>query len=297
MTNTDAGDCLLVGAARSGTSLACSLLNQQPNVVALDEPYHRADIEASDPRDFPEFVTTELARQRCHITKTGRATSTVVGSGIGNHYDNPRSGPRKRLAKLGEITVDVEPSALRLVVKHTLIFAAHIEALSARMPVFALIRNPLAVLLSWNSIDADYRLGQVPGYVRQHVPDLVLRLSDIDDRLTRQVELLDWHYQQFDTILDDSAVIRFEDIVATDGANLAHVIAPHAEPSSTASPTRPPTPNSAPVEIRDADRDGSHDAKLVEALVNRLGRSPGHHLRYYSTSDIESLADDVADRG
>lgn len=276
----EAPDCLLVGPARSGTTLACALLNKRQNVLALDEPYRRSAIQAIGPDDIARFVSSELLRQRRRIERTGRAESTVVDSSLGNHYrtaDRPQQPgeTRERLAKLGELaapTDDVEN--LRLVVKHTFLFAANVDLLATEHSMYALVRNPLAVLLSWNSIDADYRLGRVPGYVRHHAPELVRRLAEIEDRLTRQVELLSWHFARFDRLAEDHAVIRYEDIVASNGRCLDRIAAGAAE----AGPT-----------IRDGNIRPA-DPRLVEQLTDRLSLTGGPLRQHYRPADIAELA-------
>jgi hypothetical protein len=69
-------------------------------------------------------------------------------------------------------------------------FTALLPILAQRFPVFAMVRNPLAVLASWNSVDIPAKQGRVPK-AEIYDQDLVHRMSSIDDRLDRQLSLLD----------------------------------------------------------------------------------------------------------
>jgi hypothetical protein len=150
------------------------------------------------------------------ILNHNKAVSTkLINGGLGNHYGSADSrGVRKRQVELGTIHVskDLSPD-FNLIVKHTLPFTAIIKELIEKFPTYVLLRNPLAILMSWNSIDAAYREGRIQPYAVALTGDLQERLLH-SDRLQRQVSLLEWHFEQY-LLVDPSNLIRYEDVLAS----------------------------------------------------------------------------------
>jgi hypothetical protein len=207
---------ILVAPARSGSTWVCSLLNELPNTVALDEPYARSDIKGLSIAGFIDIVEKSFATQRQMILKRKQAISTrLINGGLGNHYGNADSrGIRKRQVEIGTIDVNkILCPDFNLIVKHTLPFTATIRELMKKFPTYVLLRNPLAILISWNSIDAAYREGRIQPYAAALTGDLPKRLTS-SDRLQRQVNLLEWHFEQY-LHVDPGRLIRYEDVLAS----------------------------------------------------------------------------------
>ncbi len=109
-----------------------------------------------------------------------------------------------------------------LVIKHNSAFAALLEGLVRRFPVYALIRNPLAALTSWSSVDPGPQSGHASAAERLD-SNLRAKLATIDDDLDRQIYLLGWFYEQFHRYLPEHAIIRYESVVESDGRALSVV--------------------------------------------------------------------------
>ncbi len=219
-------NAILVGPARSGTTLACSLLNKLPDVVALDEPFERQGLQQLAGSDaFLAIVDRQFTSQRVMIETTGEALSTLSeGGSLANHYatESATATLRKRQVVLDKMRGVSKTGDFKLIIKHTLPFTAQLDQLSERYETFVLVRNPLAILASWNSIDAAYREGMIQPYVQPLADDdLLKRLAGIDDRLERQVDLLEWHFDQYRPALRKAHIVRYEDIVETGGRALA----------------------------------------------------------------------------
>jgi hypothetical protein len=71
------------------------------------------------------------------------------------------------------------------------LFSSLLPLLAQRFPRYAIVRNPLSVLASWNSVDYKVREGHSRG---AELYDEVLRgeLASTDDRVSRQLLLLSW---------------------------------------------------------------------------------------------------------
>ncbi len=209
---------LLTGIPRSGTTLCCHLLNQLPNVLALHEPMSPADFCAEKGRaaacqqvlDFADTV-----RQQVH--DQGKARSSHRDGKI---PDNPieeqslRSGLRKPNIAQGEIDVSSRhlTKGFSLVIKHNALFTALLPELQESLPVYAVIRNPLAVLCSWSSVDLPVNRGRIPaGEKFDH--QLKKKLDDCDDCLDRQLILLDWMFGIFNKYIEKDNILRYEEVV------------------------------------------------------------------------------------
>ena len=69
-------------------------------------------------------------------------------------------------------------------------------------------------------------------------PDLAIALARIDDRVDRQFFLLSWFFRHFCDDLPDGAFLRYEDMVASNGAALAAVVVPCRRPIRPLRPVR-----------------------------------------------------------
>jgi hypothetical protein len=251
---------LITGLPRSGTTLVCELLNELPDTVALDEP---------TVTDHPSSVIDDLLRQaRESLLTRGRAVSTHVGGRVqaAKWSDEP---VRRPLADVGEIRIDkpLSPSFL-LVVKHTGRFTAVLESLAARYRVYAVVRNPLGLLLSWQTVALPVADGHVSA--EQVDPDLAAALAQIPDRVDRQLHILDWFFERYRSLLPPASVIRYESIVSSGGRALSVVT------SAAAALDRG-------LENRNGRWLGAPD------LAERLLASDGAYWSFYTKESVESL--------
>jgi hypothetical protein len=135
------------------------------------------------------------------------------------------------------------------------------------------IRNPLSVLASWNSIAVPVQDGHAPGAERIDGA-LARALAGIDDRLARQLFLLSWFYEKYDRLLPRGAILRYEDTIASGGKSLAP-ITPLAE--RLAEPLRSKNANEV------------YDEKLMHGLGEALLRADGAFWRFYSRESVGQL--------
>jgi len=278
---------LLTGISRGGTTLACELLNRLPDVRALDEPM--------DPNQLVREATLDDGRsldavrilagigkfaeeQRGSILQRGVALSLNIEGGVlGERVSDARDehGLRVLMGRRGEIPVDPPASPdFKLVIKHPVAFTALLPILSDRFEVFAVVRNPLAVLASWESVPFAQREGRL-GLRPQIAPELAARLEETEDRLERQLLLLDWFFTCYASTLARERVVRYEDIISTGGAALAPLAASAAELR-------------VKLESRNMARvyDRAHMRQLGSILLDREG---SQWLAYYTHAEIGTL--------
>ena len=285
-------DVLLAGVPRSGTTLTCELLNLVADTVALDEPMRARTLTgdpppgpvprpAADPPDR-SLVCDEIERflneTRASIAADGTAVSQQVeGRVLGGKYaDDGGDGPRTALASKGEVRIDKALSdSFLLAIKHTGAFTALLDKLVERFRVYAVVRNPLAVLCSWQTVPFPGRDGHHP--VAERIdPSLGRALAAIDDRVSRQLHLIDWFFERYAALLDERQVLRYEQIVESGGSALAVVT---EQASSLAEP----------LENRNASP--AYDRAALRELGERLLEADGAWWRFYERNSVVELVD------
>jgi hypothetical protein len=226
---------LLTGISRGGTTLACELLNRLPDVRALDEPMDpnrliraaaRDGGRSLDPMSIRAGIERFADEQRRSILTRGMAlTLHVDGRVLGARVSDERDvdGLRMQMATRGEIPLGPPVSAdFTLVIKHPVAFTALLPILTRSFAVFAIVRNPLAVLASWESVPFLQREGRL-GLLPALAPETASWLDAIEDRLERQLALLGWFFESYASALARERVIRYEDVVASGGAALSPI--------------------------------------------------------------------------
>lgn len=217
---------ILTGLPRSGTTLTCHLLNKLPNSVALHEPLIPLDLAGYERSNIVEIILKYFAAQRDQILQTGTAVSKSFG---GQVPDNPMAGidPKtgKRIRVLDGRLVQIDKQLAQdfcLAIKQPAFFTAILKDLVAvdLLSCFALIRNPLSVLLSWNSVEMPVSRGRVPA-AEAFAPELKSNLEQIENVYDRQIFLLDWFFQQYLTYLPAKQILFYETTIQTAGRSLA----------------------------------------------------------------------------
>jgi hypothetical protein len=152
-------------------------------------------------------------------------------------------------------------------------FTALLPILAQRFPAFAMVRNPLAVLASWNSVDIPAKQGRVPK-AEIYDQDLVHRMSSIDDRLDRQLSLLDWWCERFEQFLPRDHTIRYKDLVASGGRALAAVV---------------PAAGGLDEPLSERNANDIYDREDVARVGKRLLESEGAYWHFYSRESVVDL--------
>ena len=214
---------LLTGLPRSGTTLVCALLNEFPNTVALAEPLQ---LERHGDRlravlEIDEFLKT--ARHQALTAKT--AISKHVNGVIPDNWVAPpttKPGLRQVLEDRGPIRLDKTLSSdFHLFVKHPAEFTALADLLIPRYPLVALIRHPLSVLASWQTVDMPVNRGRMP-MAETFQPELEALLALEENCLRRQVRLIGWAFNRYSTF-PANRIVRYEDLLANPTATLSRL--------------------------------------------------------------------------
>ena len=273
---------LLSGVPRSGTSLCCRLAGELPDTVALSEPIRRKAFGGMDtPHGACARIGDFAGQARARILAERRAPSVQVGGRLDDNRTASRhtdAGLRRLRGERGEIAIDKPLSArFTLLIKHNALFAALLPRLTESFSCLALVRNPLSVLASWQTVDLPVHRGRIPAG-EELDRELHRALEREPEVLGRQLIVLDWFFGQFHAHLDPENIIRYEDVVETGGLalfrRLGHACAP-------------------PAELTSRNHTALYDESMIDTLMGALLDSGGHWTRFYSREDYERVADRI----
>lgn len=292
---TRAHDVIITGLPRSGTTLTCHLLNKVPNTVALSEPYNPAP-DLSDSENHAEasrLVRAFFDRTRAQILDSAEAPSKHV---TGVVPDNPKGdypgwlrwlpndlkghpvlGRRAlRRSRVQRGTIRIEKHLARsflLCVKHNGPYTALLPELKMHFRCFAVVRNPLAVLASWNSIS----FGPCDGHdyaAEMLLPRLKQQLDRQSDRYERQLHLLSWFYDQYREHVQPDHVVRYEELIASGGRALGAIT---------------PDADALLLPLRNKNQNKLYNRKLMQSLGERLLARDNACWHFYSQADVRAL--------
>ena len=278
-------DVLITGTPRSGTTLVCSLLNRLPDTVALHEPMNVWEFASC--RDGDE-VAAMIERFCAESRRSLREHKFVISKHVGGKIrDNSavqldRAGKRVRRTEHGRIEVGKPLSQnFTLAIKHPAAFTALLEPLSKRFECCAIIRNPLATLGSWNSLDwLPLKDGHSP-IAEKLDGDLACDLAAKSDQIERQIHIVNWFYERFRRFLPEHAVIKYEDLVNSRGRELAKFF-----------------PAATELDENLTSKNVSHfyDRALMTDVGQRLLECDGPVWNFYNRRDVENLLNEVGSR-
>ena len=275
---------LITGVPRSGTTLVCSLLNKLPDVVALHEPMDVWDFsKCRDSEAVRKTIENFCTEARRTLREHGYAISKHVGGEIRDNAASDavdQTGNRARRTEHGKIQIDKPLSEnFTLAIKHPLAFTALVEPLSKQFEFFAVIRNPLATLASWNSLDwLKVKKGHAPIAERLDA-DLARKLAGEPDAIERQMQILEWSYDRYRRFLPERAVMKYEDLIATRARALARFF---------------PTAADLNEDLVSKNLNRHYDRSLMTDLGHRLLRREGPLWNFYSKGDVENLIGQLA---
>ena len=273
---------LLSGVPRSGTSLCCRLASGLPDTVALSEPIRRKAFGGMEtPQGACARIGDFAGQARARILAERRASSVQVDGRLDDNRTASRhtdAGLRRLRGEWGDIAIDKPLSVdFTLIVKHNALFAALLPRLTESFACLALVRNPLSVLASWQTVDLPVHRGRIPAG-EELDGDLHRALEREPEVLKRQLVVLDWFFGRFHDYLDPRNIIRYEDVVESGGVALFRRLG-HA--------------GARPVELTSRNDSTLYDEALIDTLLKALLDGGGCWTRFYGREDCERVADGI----
>lgn len=269
---------ILTGIARSGTTLTCSILNQLPQCVALHEPMNPGELVKEDfPVQYINKINNFFEKQRQSLLRDGTAISKARNGKVpDNPFGSSLSFNELRSSIVKNELVSFEKklnSNFRLVIKHPNFFTATLKTLLIYYSCFAIVRNPLSVLLSWHTIQAPVNNGYLP-FAEAFDSDLKTKLTEEKNRITRQLIILRWYFSIYRELLPRHHVVTYEDIISSGGRAIA-VIDPDAAFLCQS--------------FESCNLNHLYDPSLVNYLADLLIRDPSIYNGFYRVEEIEDL--------
>ncbi len=214
-------DIALTGVPRGGTTLACKLLGECRDTISLAEPIDVSSLPEHAPA-AARHVCDYFADTRRELLGSGRAPGKLVaGEATANFFGGEAGmGRRQSQARQGQLVFDPPPKpGFNLAIKHNAAFAALLPDLATAIPTIAVVRHPLPVLASWQTVDLPVAEGRIPAGERLD-PALRARLDDTPGILDRQLLVLDWFFARFAASKASVTIVSYEEIVASGGQGL-----------------------------------------------------------------------------
>lgn len=269
MDNSTGKNIILTGPPRSGTTLSCFLLNQLPNTIALHEPMNLGMFLSQE--QGLEETQQFFAAMRQSLLTEGKALSKVKAGAIpSNPFGKAEEGKRASLVKKDWIHFEKPlQEDFTLVIKQNAHFTFLLEPLNLLYPLYTIIRNPVSTIASWNTIQAPVSKGNLT-VLKGLRPALFEELERIPDLLDRQVRLLHELYLPY-LLLRKEQLIRYEDIVQSNGAELGKIV-----------------PSAANIDhpLESKNRNQLYDESLRSAIFERLVRFGGCYMDYYHEEQL-----------
>jgi hypothetical protein len=274
---------LITGTPRSGTTLLCSLLNKLPDTVALHEPMNVWEFpNCSDAAAIADVIERFCGDTRKSLLESGVAVSKHVGGLIPDNVAADqvnRSGTRLRHTEHGPVRIEKPLSEDdSLAIKHPVAFTALLDTLSKRFECVAIVRNPLSMLASWNSLAwLNVKNGHAP--IGEKL-DAQLRqeLAAEPDVFERQIHILEWFYKRFRKYLPDNAILKYEEVIESHGRDLSSFFPGAAELNET---------------LTSKNVNKFYDKALMQRLGEKLLKRDGVIWDFYEKSDVEQLLAEV----
>ena len=271
---------LITGLPRSGTTLVCKLLSSLPDMVALNEPMKIRKLAGLNEKQKIQTIYSFANRCRKSLVKKGKAPSMHIKKEIpGNMFSgcSTESGLRKINAKKGNILIHKDlPEDFILAIKHNLGFTAILPALSSAFNCYGIIRNPLSVLASWHTINMPISQGYVP-LAEMMDGKLKASLSSMNDVIDRQIHILNWFFGIFQKTLPIKNIIRYEEIISSNGSCLTSII---------------PGATFQGINLRSNNNNNpAYNKNHMQIIQKRLLEDDGPFLEFYAKKEIESLLD------
>ena len=253
--------------------------------MALSEPIRRKEYGGLDTLRGAVARIDDFAEEtRARLLAEGRASSVQFGGRLDDNRDaagRNDSGLRQLRARWDEIEIG-KPLTPRftLVVKHNALFTALLPLLSDSFPCLALVRNPLAVLASWQTVDLPVQRGRVPAG-EELDGELRSALDAEASVLGRQLTVLDWFFARFSAHLPAENIIRYEDLVASGGLPLFRRLGHAGTP---------------PVALESGNSSAFYNRATIDSLLRALLDRGGAWRRFYRPSDCERVAARILQR-
>ncbi len=213
-------DVILTGIPRSGTTLACKLLLEHENTIALNEPLAAELFKKGKPP--LEVISNSFTSIRKELLKSRKAPVRAKDGKITDNAYSSGEKSRKRVLERSLVKFDKNLSPdFTLIMKHCAEFSLILPELTKQYDCYAIIRNPLSVIASWQSVNVPVSRGKV-AKSKLFLTELHKTLESLDKLEEKQYHILNWYFSQFEKLPPEN-IISYEEIIASQGEVLSGI--------------------------------------------------------------------------
>lgn len=208
---------LVTGIPRSGTTLVTAMINDLDRSLCLSEPSRHVEwLETSSSRrEYADRVIGDFDSVLAEIKRNGKVFDrrSANGASVTNYFERGPGGKVCEKFTVMEVSVTVEGEDFLLGFKHNAHYTGVLsEFADSGIPILAIVRNPVDVILSWRSLTIPITFGRLPAAERfwPEIAAIVQSDSDILQKQVRIYSLFTKRYLEFSGAVN---VLRYEDIV------------------------------------------------------------------------------------
>jgi hypothetical protein len=262
---------ILSGVPRSGTTLICKLLCECPNVIALNEPFPGSVFDTRE--SSLTHINEAFHTFRRNLLTTKKAPLRTNNGVITDNAYSVSESHREKLVHRTEVYFDKPLSPdFTLILNQNAEFTLLLPEIAKVHPFYAVIRNPLDLLSSWNTVNIPVSRGKVAKADRL-LPSLPARYNQKETLYEKQVEILDWYFDQYRRI-DRDHIIRYEELIDSQGKNLRTIIGNIELPVWN---------------LHSKNNNPLYDNTLRGTFLQLLIDRQGAYMHYYSEQDLMEL--------
>ncbi len=209
---------LITGIPRSGTTLAATILDCYNDVVCLSEPPDHANIfDLSDSADdYADRLQRWMADRHSQICKNGEFLDrrNSHGQTITNYFSANRTKQRVAIDTLTTVVRSGLSEQFFLCAKHNGLYAGVLPQLlrSGHFKVVSIVRHPVPVVASWQSLKLPISNGRLPAAER-YWPAMQGLTGSERPLVEKQLLIFELLCRRFLEYGSDLLLLRYEDLV------------------------------------------------------------------------------------
>ncbi len=210
---------LISGIPRSGTTLLTSTLSSSSQVVVFSEPEWLKTLrtKAHDATSFTQQLTHQIAELRVSVEKKHAIqlkSSHFQKGQPANYYIRGEQG--KIISDKSEYSTLLDPGLYKapFIIKSNAQFTACLKQLidTRAFKIHCIIRNPVAVVMSWRSLDIPVSHGNMK-IAEKYSPEYLSFIKPAKTLLEKQVLMVDWYFSEFHKYQSEAHIIKYENML------------------------------------------------------------------------------------
>jgi hypothetical protein len=211
---------IVTGIPRAGTTLTSALIDGMENAVCINEPKWQSawSREGAARSAYVQRIADDFAAVRAALLAGDSIDVRASGDGsaVTNFFDRSATGRKRKPLTVAPMSRPGLAPDFLLAMKHNAHYACVLDELAALpdFSVLAIVRNPVATLLSWRSLSVPVSKGRMPA-AEPYWPEIAEAAQGAPGLLVVQARIIELLFQRFHMLREKIAILRLEDIIAS----------------------------------------------------------------------------------